>query len=103
MCSLRRRQILTHRRERRAAQVLFTPGQRFNAELAPRRAELPPDIRRAGRGHGNPYRGFADAIHGVPGAEERLPGIEAGVRGNRFIEATLASSRAGESWMEISA
>jgi predicted dehydrogenase len=95
--------ILTHLREDAPRQV-FTPGQRFNAELARTASQLPPGHPQGlAEAMANLYRGFADAIHGVPGAEERFPGIEAGVRGMRFIEATLASTRAGQSWMEISA
>ena len=92
---------LTHMREGAPVQV-FTPGQGFNAELARTASQLPP-------GHpqglveavANIYRGFADALDGVPGAQERYPGIGAGVRGMRFLEAALASSRAGQSWVEI--
>lgn len=95
--------ILTHLREDAPRQV-FTPGQRFNAELARTASQLPPGHPQGlAEAMANVYRGFADAIHGVPGAEERFPGIEAGVRGMRFIEATLASSRAGQTWMEITA
>jgi hypothetical protein len=92
---------LTQLREGAPVQV-FTPGHAFNAGLARSASQLPP-------GHpqglveavANIYRGFADALDGVAGAEERFPGIDAGVRGMRFLEAALASSRAGQSWVEI--
>lgn len=94
---------LWHLREGAPAQM-FTPGHPFNAELARAASQLPP-------GHpqglveamANLYRGFADALEGVPGAAERYPGVEAGVRGMRFLEAALESSRAGQAWAEIAA
>lgn len=95
--------LLTHLREGAPPQ-LFTPGHPFNAGLARTASQLPP-------GHpqglveamANIYRGFADALDGVPGAEERYPGTEAGVRGMRFLEAVLASNRAAQAWVEIEA
>jgi len=95
--------LLTHLREG-APQQLFTPGHPFNAELARTGSQLPP-------GHpqglveamANIYRGFAEAIDCVPGAEERFPGIETGVRGMAFLEAVLASHRAAQAWVEIAA
>jgi len=93
--------ILTQLREGAPLQV-YTAGHPFAAGLARTASQLPP-------GHpqglveamANIYRGFADAIECLPGAEERFRGIEAGVRGMRFLEAVLASSRGGQTWVEI--
>ena len=49
----------------------------------------------------NLYRGFADGLRGIPGADTRYRDIGAGVRGMRFIEAALASSRDGSKWTDI--
>ena len=45
------------------------------------------------------YRDFARAIRS--GDRPDVPGIEEGVRGMRFIEAVVASSAAGATWLDI--
>lgn len=92
---------LIHLREDAPMQV-FTPGHAFNEALGRGASQLPP-------GHpqglveamANLYRGFADALDGDAGAHERFRGIEAGVRGMRFLEAVTESNRGGSVWTEI--
>jgi predicted dehydrogenase len=82
-------------------QQRFTPGHAFNSAAARRASQLPP-------GHpqglveamANLYRGFAAAIDGAGDAGEYRD-LEAGVRGVRFVEAVLASHRAGSRWTEL--
>lgn len=81
---------------------LLTAGHPFNAPQARAASKLPP-------GHpegfsdamGNLYRGVARAINGEPFDSGDFPGIEAGVRGMRFIEAVLQSASAGSQWRSL--
>lgn len=81
---------------------VLTAGQPYNAQPARAASKLPP-------GHpegfsdamGNLYRGVARAINGEPFDSGAFPGIEAGVRGMRFIDAVLTSASAGNSWRPL--
>ncbi|MBS0422672.1 MAG: Gfo/Idh/MocA family oxidoreductase [Proteobacteria bacterium] len=50
---------------------------------------------------GNLYRGVAKAINGQAVDAGAYPGIDSGVRGMRFIEAVLRSSRNGNVWVKL--
>lgn len=50
---------------------------------------------------GNLYRGVARAINGQAVDAGAYPGIDAGVRGMRFVEAVLQSARNGNVWVKI--
>jgi predicted dehydrogenase len=81
---------------------VLTAGQPYNAPQARAASKLPP-------GHpegfsdamGNLYRGVARAINGEPLDSGAFPGIEAGVRGMRFIEAVLRSAATGNQWCSL--
>ena len=81
---------------------LLTAGHPFNAPQARAASKLPP-------GHpegfsdamGNLYRGVARAINGEAVDSGDFPGIEAGVRGMRFIEAVLKSASTGNGWCPL--
>jgi predicted dehydrogenase len=82
--------------------TVIKPGYEFNLPQAREATKMPP-------GHpegffdamGNIYRGVAKAINGLPVDAGAYPGIEAGVRGMRFVEAVLRSSRSGNVWMPV--
>jgi predicted dehydrogenase len=81
---------------------ILTPGHEYNLPQAQDASKLPP-------GHpegffdamGNLYRGVAKAINGQPHDPGAYPGIGAGVRGMRFVEAVLESSRNGNVWVDV--
>jgi predicted dehydrogenase len=81
---------------------VIKPGHAFNLPAAREATKLPP-------GHpegffdamGNIYRGVAKAINGQAVDAGAYPGIEAGVRGMRFVEAVLRSSKDGNVWVPI--
>ena len=81
---------------------VLTAGQSYNAPQARAASKLPP-------GHpegftdamGNIYRGIARAINGEPYDSGEFPGIDAGVRGMRFIEAVLRSASTGNRWCSL--
>jgi predicted dehydrogenase len=81
---------------------VLTAGQPYNAPQARAASKLPP-------GHpegfsdamGNLYRGVARAINGEPVDSGDFPGIAAGVRGMRFIEAVLRSAATGNQWCSL--
>ena len=81
---------------------VLTAGQPYNAPQARAASKLPP-------GHpegftdamGNLYRGVARAINGEPVDSGDFPGIDAGVRGMRFIEAVLRSASTGNQWCSV--
>jgi predicted dehydrogenase len=81
---------------------VLTAGQPYNAPQARAASKLPP-------GHpegftdamGNLYRGVARAINGEPFDPGAFPGIDAGVRGMRFIEAVLKSAAGGNQWRDL--
>jgi predicted dehydrogenase len=82
--------------------TVIKPGYEFNLPQAREATKLPP-------GHpegffdamGNIYRGVARAINGLPVDAGAYPGIVAGVRGMRFVEAVLHSSRSGNIWVPV--
>ncbi len=82
--------------------TVIKPGYDFNLPQAREATKLPP-------GHpegffdamGNIYRGVAKAINGQPVDAGAYPGIDAGVRGMRFVEAVLKSSRNGNVWVAV--
>jgi predicted dehydrogenase len=81
---------------------VLTAGQPYNALQARAASKLPP-------GHpegftdamGNLYRGVARAINGEPFDPGAFPGIDAGVRGMRFIDAVLKSASSGNQWRDL--
>jgi hypothetical protein len=81
---------------------VLTAGQAYNAPQARAASKLPP-------GHpegfidamGNLYRGVARAINSEPFDPGAFPGIDAGVRGLRFIDAVLKSASAGNQWRDV--
>jgi predicted dehydrogenase len=81
---------------------ILKPGHEYNLPQAREAAKLPP-------GHpegfidamGNIYRGVARAINGQTHDGGAYPGIGAGVRGMRFVEAVLKSSRNGNVWVDL--
>jgi predicted dehydrogenase len=81
---------------------LIKPGYAFNQPVAQQATKLPP-------GHpegfidamGNIYRGVALAVNGEPVDPGAFPGIEDGMRGMRFVEAVLESSRGGNRWVTV--
>lgn len=82
--------------------AVYTPGHAYNLPATRDATRLPP-------GHpeglieamGNLYRGVARAINGQFYDAGEYPGIDAGVRGMRFIEAVLTSARDGNVWVSI--
>jgi predicted dehydrogenase len=81
---------------------ILKPGHAYNLPQAREATKLPP-------GHpegffdamGNLYRGVAKAINGQPYDVGAYPGIDAGVRGMRFVSAVLQSSRNGNVWVNV--
>jgi predicted dehydrogenase len=81
---------------------ILKPGHEYNLPQAREATKLPP-------GHpegfidamGNIYRGVARAINGQTHDGGAYPGIGAGVRGMRFVEAVLKSSRNGNVWVDV--
>lgn len=94
-------QRLEYLQEGKPSSVL-TAGQPYNAVQARAASKLPP-------GHpegfteamGNLYRGVARAINGEPVDPGAFPGIDAGVRGMRFIDAVLKSASSGNQWRDV--
>jgi predicted dehydrogenase len=82
--------------------TIIKPGYDFLVPQAREATKLPP-------GHpegffdamGNIYRGVAKAINKQPVDPGAYPGIDAGVRGMRFVEAVLKSSRSGNIWVAM--
>ena len=87
--------------EGKALQVL-KPGHEYNGELAKISTKMAP-------GHpegifdsmGNLYKGAARAIRGEEHMDGEYPTIREGVRGMKFIEATLESNRNDNTWTDI--
>jgi predicted dehydrogenase len=81
--------------------AVYTPGHAYAEPVAREAGKLPP-------GHpegfidamGNLYRGVVRKIRGEASVAE-IPGIEAGVRGMRFVAAVLESARTGGRWVNI--
>lgn len=81
---------------------VLKPGHEYNSEFAKISTKMAP-------GHpegifdsmANLYTGAAKAIRGESYIDGAFPTIRDGVRGMKFIEAVLASNKAGNSWTEI--
>lgn len=81
---------------------VLKPGHAYNSELSLDGTKLPP-------GHpegifdamGNIYRGAARAIRGASYKSGEFPTMDDGVRGMNFIEATVASHKGGNVWIEL--
>uniref|UniRef100_UPI004047741C Gfo/Idh/MocA family protein n=1 Tax=Roseivirga sp. TaxID=1964215 RepID=UPI004047741C len=81
---------------------VMKPGHAYSSELAKQSTKMAP-------GHpegifdsmANLYTGAAKAIRGEAYLEGSYPTIRDGVRGMKFIEAVLASAKAGNTWTEI--
>lgn len=92
---------LTYMEEGKPAQIL-KPGNPYNSEFALESTKIAP-------GHpeglfdamGNIYEGTARAIRGESVRDGAYPNMKDGVRGMKFIEAVLDSSRKGQVWITI--
>ena len=81
---------------------IYKPGHAFNSELSLDGTKLPP-------GHpegifdamANIYLGVARAIRGEEYNDGEFPTMLDGVRGLNFIEATVASHKAGNVWVDM--
>ena len=81
---------------------VYKPGHAYNSELSLDGTKLPP-------GHpegifdamGNIYRGVARAIRGESYNNGEFPTMTDGVRGLNFIEATVASHKNGNTWVDL--
>ena len=81
---------------------VMKPGHAYASDLAKQSTKMAP-------GHpegifdsmANLYTGAAKAIRGEAYLEGSYPTIRDGVRGMKFIEAVLASAKAGNTWTEI--
>ena len=82
--------------------TLFKPGNRYNTDFAEHSHTMP-----FGHPEGiyealaNLFTGTARAILGEPYYDGEFQGIEAGVRGMKFIEATVESNKNNNSWVEL--
>ncbi len=81
---------------------VIKPGYEYNTDFAKESFALPP-------GHpegiyeafANLYKGTAKAIRGENIVDGQFPGIHDGVRGMKFIESSLESSKNGNVWVKI--
>jgi len=81
---------------------IIKPGYDYLSRFAQESHVMPP-------GHpegiyeafGNLYKGAAKSIRGEDMVDGQFPGIEDGVRGMRFIEATVQSNKEGNSWIAL--
>lgn len=81
---------------------IYKPGHAYNSELSLDGTKLPP-------GHpegifdsmANIYLGVARAIRGEKYNDGEFPTMNDGVRGMNFIEATVASHKNGNAWVEM--
>ena len=81
---------------------VYKPGHAYNSELSLDGTKLPP-------GHpegifdsmGNIYKGVARAIRGEKYNDGEFPTMTDGVRGLNFIEATVASHKGGNVWVDL--
>lgn len=81
---------------------VYKPGHAYNSELSLGGTKLPP-------GHpegifdsmANIYLGAARAIRGESYDDGEFPTMTDGVRGMNFIEATVASNKAGNTWVNL--
>ncbi len=92
---------LTYFQEGKPVQIL-KPGHPYNTEFAAESTKIAP-------GHpeglfdamGNIYKGTALAIRKKPYKNGAFPTVHDGVRGMKFIEGVLESSRKGQVWVNI--
>lgn len=92
---------LTYMVEGEPARIL-KPGNAYNSAFAQESTKIAP-------GHpeglfdamGNIYKGVAKAIRGEAVRDGAYPGIKDGVRGMKFIEAVLKSSKSGQTWENL--
>ncbi len=81
---------------------VYKPGHAYNSELSLDGTKLP-----AGHPEGifdsmaNIYKGVAKAIRGQKFNDGEFPTMLDGVRGMNFIEATVASHRGGNVWVDL--
>ena len=81
---------------------VYKPGHGYNSELSLQGTKLPP-------GHpegifdsmANIYLGAAKAIRGISHDPGEYPSMEDGVRGLNFVEATVASHKGGNVWIDL--
>ncbi|MCR9251974.1 MAG: Gfo/Idh/MocA family oxidoreductase [bacterium] len=81
---------------------ILKPGHDYNGDFAKESVKLPP-------GHpegmfdamGNIYSGVAKALRGEDYHDGAYPNVTDGVRGMRFIEAVINSTKEGNVWKEI--
>lgn len=93
--------FLTFMEEGKPAQI-FKPGNPYNSDFSLESTKIAP-------GHpeglfdamGNIYKGTAQAIRGQKFREGAFPSIEDGVRGMKFIEAVISSSKNGQTWEKL--
>jgi predicted dehydrogenase len=92
---------LVHLPEEEPSQI-YTPGNMYLGALARSSTKLP-----AGHPEGlfdamaNIYSGVASAIHGDATSPGSFPTIEDGVRGVRFVAASVASNLRGQQWVDL--
>lgn len=92
---------LTHLSEGEPARTL-TPGNAYNGDFSLLSTKMAP-------GHpegifdamGNIYKGLAKAIRGEDFVDGAFPSINDGVRGMKFVEAVVESSKEGNVWKEV--
>lgn len=90
---------LTYMQEGKPAQI-YRPGNPYTTDFAQESTKMAP-------GHpeglfdamGNIYEGTAKAIRGEEYREGAFPTVQDGVRGMKFIEAVLKSSKEGQVWV----
>lgn len=81
---------------------VYKPGHAYNSEFSLDGTKLP-----AGHPEGifdsmaNIYLGVARAIRGIEQNDGAYPTMKDGVRGMNFIEATVASHKNGNTWVEL--
>jgi predicted dehydrogenase len=82
--------------------IIYKPGNKYNTEFAENSHTMP-----FGHPEGiyealaNLFSGTARAILGEPYYDGEFQGIEAGVRGMKFIEAAVESNKKSNSWVEL--
>ena len=97
--------VLHHLREGEPTQI-YKPGNTYNHAFALESTKMAP-------GHpegifdalGNIYSGIAQAVRNEPGHQPdnkgAFPGVTEGVRGMKFVEAVMKSSREGQVWVKL--
>ncbi len=93
--------VLHHLKEGEPEQI-YKPGNDYNHDFAKASTKIAP-------GHpeglfdalGNIYSGVAKAVRNESHHAGAFPGVSEGVRGMKFIEAVLKSSREGQVWVKL--